>query len=79
MVLDKKKNLLQRLEFVRFYAGWVKSMPNEVWSKQQAMLINSMMENAKNFMLSGEVYLESKEKRKGKRFWVRFDKAEETE
>jgi hypothetical protein len=60
MVLDREKNLSQRLEFVRFYAKWVKSVPNEVWSRQQAMLINSMVRNARNFMLSAEKYLESK-------------------
>ncbi len=62
MALDKKKNLLQRLEFIRFYAKWVKSVPNEVWSEQQAVLINSMMKNARNFMMSGEEYLRSKER-----------------
>ncbi len=62
MVLDKKKNFLQRLEFIRFYAKWVKSVPNEVWSEQQAVLINSMMKNARNFMMSGEEYLRLKER-----------------
>lgn len=65
MVLDKEKNLFQRLEFVRFYAKWVKSVPNEVWSRQQAMLINSMIKNARNFMLTAEKYLESKKRCKG--------------
>lgn len=62
MALDRKKSSLARLEFVRFYAEWVKSVPNEVWSRQQAMLINSLMENAKNFMLPVEKYLETKER-----------------
>lgn len=66
MVLDRKKNSLQRLEFIRFYAEWVRSVPNEVWSRQQAMLINSMIENAKNFMLPVEKYLESKERHRNK-------------
>ena len=62
MVLDRERNLLQRLEFVRFYARWVKSVPNEVWSEQQAVIINSMVKNARNFMMSVEEYLELKNK-----------------
>ena len=63
MVLDRERNLLQRLEFVRFYARWVKSVPNEVWSEQQAVIINSMVKNARNFMMSVEEYLELKKER----------------
>ncbi|MGC8933251.1 MAG: hypothetical protein ACP5KE_06970 [Candidatus Methanodesulfokora sp.] len=47
----------ERLDFIRYYAEWVKSAPNEVWSKQQADLINSFMASARNFMLSPEEYL----------------------
>lgn len=54
MALDKRKNFHQRLEFIRLYAKWVKSVPNEVWSEQQAVLINSLMKNARNFMMSRE-------------------------
>lgn len=54
---DSKKNFEERLEFVRQYANWVKSVPNRVWSRQQAKLINSFMQNTKNFKLTPEQYL----------------------
>lgn len=55
---DKKKNLEERLKFIHYYAEWVKKVPNEVWSKQQAKLVNSFMLNAKNFKMSREKYLQ---------------------
>lgn len=54
---DTEKNFEERLKFVRFYAEWVKKVPNEIWSKQQAELINSIMMNAQNFKMSREKYL----------------------
>jgi len=57
---DRKGNLKERLEFVRLYARWVKEVSNEIWSKQQAEFINSLMQNAKNFRLSPEEYLRMK-------------------
>ncbi len=56
---DKKQNLRERLEFIHFYSKWVKSVPNEVWSKQQAEFLDSLFDNAKNFQLSAEKYLKS--------------------
>jgi len=47
----------ERLEFVRLYARWVRSVPNEVWSRQQALLIESFLESARSFALSPEEYL----------------------
>jgi len=41
--LDKLKNLRERLDFVRFWAEYVKSHKDEEWSKQQNMLINSQI------------------------------------
>ncbi len=58
-MFDKKQNLADRLKFLRFYSQWVKSVPNEVWSKQQAVLIDSLFENAKNFPLDAKKYLKS--------------------
>ena len=55
---DKEKNQKERLEFIHYYARWVKSVPNEVWSRQQAELIDSFMLNAKNFNMATEKYLE---------------------
>lgn len=55
---DKGKNFKERLEFIHYYAEWVKRVPNEVWSKQQAELIDSFMVNAINFKMMPEKYLE---------------------
>jgi hypothetical protein len=55
---DKGKNFKERLEFIHYYADWVKRVPNEVWSKQQAELIDSFMVNAINFKMTPEKYLE---------------------
>jgi len=54
---DKGKNFKERLEFIHYYADWVKRVPNEVWSKQQAELIDSFMVNAINFKMTPEKYL----------------------
>ena len=64
---DKNKNGEERIKFVRDYAAWVKSVPNEVWGKQQANIIDSFMENSKNFMMSREKYLEMVDKRGDRR------------
>ena len=56
---DKEKNLAERLKFLRFYTRWVKSVPNEVWSRQQAEFIDSLFENAKNFSQEPGKYLKS--------------------
>ncbi len=58
-MFDKKKNLEERLKFVRFYSQWVKSVPNEVWSKQQKEFIDSLFENARNFSMDAKKYLRS--------------------
>jgi hypothetical protein len=35
------------------------SVPNEIWSKQQAEFIDSLFDNAKNFSLTPEKYLKT--------------------
>ena len=42
-----KRELEERLEFVRFWAEYVKKNPNSVWSRQQAVLINSQLRGAR--------------------------------
>ena len=54
---DKKAHLRERLSFVRHYAAWVKRTPDAEWSRQQALLIDSFMENARNMPLSKQEYL----------------------
>lgn len=54
---DKEKNFQERLWFLHHYSNWVKSVPNKVWSRQQADFINSLFLNGKNYSLSLEDYL----------------------
>lgn len=61
---DREENLKERIDFIRYYVQWIKKTPNEVWSKQQAELIDSFMQNARNFKISPEKYLEMVERRK---------------
>lgn len=55
---DKEKNFQERLWFIHHYSNWVKSVSNEVWSRQQADFINSLFLNAKNYSLSPSKYLQ---------------------
>ncbi|WP_305066727.1 hypothetical protein [Methanoculleus sp.] len=58
LTFDREKNRQERLAFVRRHALWVRRVPNEVWSRQQADLIDSFLENARNYALSRARYLE---------------------
>jgi len=57
---DREQNLMERLAFIRRYSEWVKSVPNEVRSKQQATLLNSFLTSSKKFQLDREKYLLTK-------------------
>jgi len=57
---DREQNRNERLTSIRRYSEWVKSVPNEVWSKQQAALLNSFLTSSKNFQLDREKYLLTK-------------------
>jgi len=56
----RKLNNEDRMWFVEYWANYVKTHPDEVWSRQQNVLINSVMQNAKNSKLTGEQYLKIK-------------------
>jgi hypothetical protein len=43
---DVEINRKERIDFVRRWADYVKRNPNDVWSSQQADLINSVFKNA---------------------------------
>lgn len=58
--MDIDKNQKSRLWYVRYWVQYMKKMPSEVWSKQQNILINSALENAKQFHFSPEFYLKTK-------------------
>jgi hypothetical protein len=66
MSFDREKNRAERIRFIHFYANWVKSVPNEVWSVEQAELIDSFYESAAGMTLTPEQYLrilEARERR----------------
>lgn len=44
---SKKENFRERLEFVEFWAEYIKTHGDEEWSKQQNLLINSQIENVR--------------------------------
>lgn len=46
MEKERKLNNKQRLEWVIYWADYMGKVSNEVWSKQQADLINSVMRSA---------------------------------
>lgn len=54
---DREARMRERLAFIRTYAAWVKKTPDAEWSRQQARLIDSFLENAKNMPISRQVYL----------------------
>lgn len=55
-----KNNFEDRMNFVKYWTEFVRSNPDQVWSKQQNILINSMMQNANQFPLNAEEYLKMK-------------------
>ena len=55
-----RTNEEERINFVRYWANYIKSVPDRVWSRQQNILINSQLQNAKYFKLSPKDYLEMK-------------------
>jgi hypothetical protein len=58
LAFDRKAHAKERLAFVRTYAAWVKRTPNAEWSRQQAVVIDSFFENARNMPLSAHKYLD---------------------
>lgn len=57
-----KNNKEDRINFVEYWANYVKGHSDKVWSKQQNILINSQIKNARNAKLSKEAYLNIKKK-----------------
>ncbi len=41
-----KRNFAERIRFVRRWADYMKNTPNKKWSRQQNMLINSVIKSA---------------------------------
>ena len=49
-----------RMWFVEYWANYVRTHSDKEWSRQQNVLINSLMQNAKNSKLTKEQYLRIK-------------------
>ncbi len=45
-MVSYKRDMNERIRFVKFWANYVKTTPNKKWSKQQNVLINSVMKSA---------------------------------
>jgi len=56
----RKLNDEDRMWFVKKWAHYVRTHPDKVWSKQQNVLINSLMKNAKHSKLTPKEYLKIK-------------------
>ena len=59
MEKSEELNQKQRMDFVRYWANFVRNNPDQEWSQQQNVLINSMLKSAKQF--SREEFLKNKE------------------
>ena len=58
LAFDREAAKRERIAFVRTYAAWVKKTPNAEWSREQAVLIDSLVENARNKPLSPRIYID---------------------
>lgn len=47
--LDKRRNFMERIWFIKYWANYIKNNPDEKWSKGQASLINSQFQSARHF------------------------------
>ncbi len=57
-----KDNKQERMNFIEYWAEFVKNNPDKVWSRQQKLLIDSQIKNAQGFKISRKDYLEIKKK-----------------
>lgn len=58
----RRLNDQDRMWFVEYWANYVKTHPDKDWSRQQNILINSVIGSSKNSKLSPKEYLKIKEK-----------------
>jgi len=56
----RRINNQDRIWFVRKWADYVRTHPDKVWSRQQNILINSAIQNARSTKLTREQYLKIK-------------------
>ncbi len=43
---SSKRDMEERIGFIKLWANYVKNTPNSKWSRQQNLLINSVMKSA---------------------------------
>jgi hypothetical protein len=55
-----KTNKEERMNFVKYWANFVKTHSDKVWSRQQKKLIDPQIQNARNSKMTKEQYLKIK-------------------
>lgn len=55
-----KDNREERMNFVEYWAEYVRTHQSNDWSKQQKVIINSQLQSARGMKLSPRQYLEIK-------------------
>ena len=58
---DKEKNQRERIKFIEFWANYIRTHSDKEWSRQQKVLIDSQVNNAKKQLITVKQYLEIKE------------------
>jgi hypothetical protein len=53
----------ERMNFIEYWANYVGTQPDKEWSRQQNIIVNSQVKNAKFFQLSAKEYLKIKEEK----------------
>ncbi|HLD06592.1 MAG TPA: hypothetical protein VJC16_03605 [Candidatus Nanoarchaeia archaeon] len=59
-LIPGKNNAEDRLHFVLFWADYVRTHSDKEWSRQQNVLINAVMQNARHSPLTPRQYLKIK-------------------
>ena len=57
---SSRDNKKERLNFVKYWAEYVRTHSDRIWSKQQNILINSQIQSAKHTKLTPRQYLKMK-------------------
>jgi len=56
----RRLNDEDRMWYVEYWANYVRTHPDKVWSKQQKIIIDSQIQNARHYKLSPKDYLKIK-------------------
>jgi len=62
-----KDNKEARMNFVSYWADFVRNNPDQEWGRQQKVLIDSMIQSAKHSSLTPQRYLKIKRKKAGRK------------